>query len=46
MLRGVFAMRKITEKDIKVVSAFLKKYPTAATFGIGLSINVKKEVSK
>lgn len=47
-------MRKITEKDIKVVSAFVEKYPTATTFGgcglalgvaaffIGLAIDLKK----
>ena len=51
-------MRKITEKDIKVVSTFVEKYPTAATFSIcgigltiiafavGLFIDNQKEVSK
>lgn len=51
-------MRKITEKDIKVVSTFVGKYPKATTFSIGgigltviafavgLFLDNKKEVSK
>lgn len=43
-------MRKITEKDIKVASAFVETCPTATTFGllgvaaffIGLAIDLKK----
>lgn len=51
-------MRKITEKDIKIVSTFVGNYPTATTcgicgigaaifaFAVGLFIDLKKEVSK